>query len=331
MPLNRLVAQTIDPTSDGGAIAEFSSGLYVANFCNDYPQPFSYAASNAQRRNQYEAAVAALPANMFAPFTVQEWVSSGSEEFDTCLKWPAPVTDDPPVVKTPTADAQPAGARALRRAGLADHAGRGSSGGRADGLLGPLGTGRQHVPRHRDARLRRLCRGHRAAVHPYPAQLSTMDVSCASDMPEVHVVGAFPKTLAQATPATPAPGNQAGADGRRLAAIGASVVGDTVWHWWYIPGNAGDGLRGGRFRFEGDGPAYTATLTNVRWTDDTRVNGTLSWHQETGRITASVTVTGPGTLSATVDVAYDDYVPGGRATLTGTAGGQALAATVPIP
>ena len=52
---------------------------------------------------------------------------------------------------------------------------------------------------------------------------------------------------------------------------------------------------------------------------------------ETGRITASLTVTGPGTLSATVDVAYDDYRPGGRATLTGTSGGKALAATVPIP
>jgi pimeloyl-ACP methyl ester carboxylesterase len=101
VPLTRLVGQTIDPSEDGGAVAEFSSGLYVANFCNDYPQPFSYAASDAQRRNQYQAAVAALPANMFAPFTVQERVSSGSEEFDTCLKWPAPVTDDPPVVRTP--------------------------------------------------------------------------------------------------------------------------------------------------------------------------------------------------------------------------------------
>ena len=331
VPLTRLVDQTIDPSEDGGAVAEFSSGLYVANFCNDYPQPFSYAASNAQRRNQYQAAVAALPANMFAPFTVQEWVSSGSEEFDTCLKWPAPVTDDPPVVKTPPLTPN---LPVLVLSGELDSLTTPAEGRRVAEQMGPSARwvrvdNMYHVTAMLDfvdcaeGIVRRFIRT--------PAQLSTMDVSCASDMPEVHVVGAFPLTLAQTTPAAPAPGNQAGADGRRLAAIGASVVGDTVWHWWYIPGDRGDGLRGGRFRFEGDGPAYTATLTNVRWTDDTRVNGTLAWHQETGRITASLTVTGPGTLSATVDVAYDDYQPGGRATLTGTTGGKALAATVPIP
>ncbi|MEO3859581.1 hypothetical protein [Acrocarpospora sp. B8E8] len=41
---------------------------------------------------------------MFAPFTVEEWTTSGAEEFDSCLKWPKPAADDPPIVSgTPIA------------------------------------------------------------------------------------------------------------------------------------------------------------------------------------------------------------------------------------
>lgn len=332
VPLQRLVDATLDPASDSGAVAEFSAGLYVANFCNDYPQPFSYAVGNAQREAQYEAAVDALPDNLFAPFTVDEWVSSGSEEFDTCLKWPAPATDDPPVVKNPPLTPN---LPVLVLSGELDSLTTPAEGRRVAEQMGPSTRwvridNMYHVTAMLDlvdcaeGIVRRFIRN--------PGQLSTMDVSCAANMPEVHVVGDFPLRLAQATPATPAPGNQAGADARRLAAIGAAVIGDTVWHWWYIPGNRGDGLRGGQFRFAGDGPAYTATLTNIRWTTDTRVTGTLSWHQETGRVTGDVVVTGPGGLSVTVAVAYDDYEPGGRATVTGLTGtGTTLAATVPIP
>ena len=50
-----------------------------------------------------------------------------------------------------------------------------------------------------------------------------------------------------------------------------------------------------------------------------------------GRVTADMEVAGPGGLTATVSVAYDDYTPAGRATLTGMAAGKPLAATVPTP
>jgi hypothetical protein len=330
-PILRLVAQTIDPASDSGAVAEFSAGLYVANACNDYPQPFSYGVGNAQRRQQYAAAVAALPRDLFAPFTVDEWVTSGAEEFDSCLKWPAPQTDDPPITARPPL--VPATLPVLVLSGELDSLTTPAEGQRVAAQLGPSARwvrigNMVHVSAMLDfvgcasGLVRRFIRN--------PGQPSTLDTTCASHVPEIHVVGSFPVTLAAATPAAPAAGNQAGADGRRLAAIGAAVVGDTVWHWWYVPGVRGDGLRGGRWRFDGDGP-YTATLTNVRWTTDVRVDGTLKWNQNTGHITADLTVAGPGGLTATVSVAYDDYVPGGVATLTGTVAGKLLAATVPNP
>jgi hypothetical protein len=164
----------------------------------------------------------------------------------------------------------------------------------------------------------------------HPNQLKTMDASCAAHMPEVHVVGTFPATLGQTTPAAKRPGNTATADARRLAAIGAAVVGDAIWHWWYIPDTSGRGLRGGQFDIVGDGP-FDLTLTNVRWTGDVRVDGTGRWDQDTGEVSADLHVRGPGGLTADVTVSYSDYEPGGVATLVGTADGKKLVATVPNP
>ena len=79
-----------------------------------------------------------------------------------------------------------------------------------------------------------------------------MDVSCASRIPEVRVVGDYPRRLSGATPATPRKGNQAGSAGLRLAAVGAAAVGDAIAQWWYLPGSRGHGLRGGWFTVEGD-------------------------------------------------------------------------------
>jgi hypothetical protein len=137
--------------------------------------------------------------------------------------------------------------------------------------------------------------------------------------------------LANGASSPPGPDNQAGADARRLAAVGAAVVGDSIWHWWYAPGDSGRGLRGSTWQIVGGDLGYDMTLTNVKWTDDTSVTGTGTWDQETGHITASVTVTGPDGVSVSVQLGYDDYEPGSVASITGTAGGKALVAAVPAP
>src|SRR4029450_9074084 len=41
----------------------------------------------------------------------------------------------------------------------------------------------------------------------HPERLHTMDVSCAARIPEVRVLGEFPRRLSGATPATPAQGD----------------------------------------------------------------------------------------------------------------------------
>lgn len=76
---------------------------------------------------------------------------------------------------------------------------------------------------------------------------------------------------------------------------------------------------------------HDVVLTEVRWTNDTTVSGTGTWDRDTGQIAATLTLTVPGSHSATVTVAYHDYEPDAVAVLTGTADGKRLAARTPAP
>ena len=80
---------------------EWSAGQYSAVSCTDYPQAFDMRAPPAVRRAQYEAAVDALPDDVYAPFTVEEWTTSPVAEFDDCVNWPSPVRSDPPITGRP--------------------------------------------------------------------------------------------------------------------------------------------------------------------------------------------------------------------------------------
>src|SRR5215218_9703967 len=99
-PLLRLAAKSLH-TDDGGPVREWSAAQYSAVTCADYPQVFDMRAPEAVRRAQYQAAAGALPDDVYAPFTVEEWTTSPVAEFDDCVNWPAPVRHDPPVVGHP--------------------------------------------------------------------------------------------------------------------------------------------------------------------------------------------------------------------------------------
>jgi hypothetical protein len=165
----------------------------------------------------------------------------------------------------------------------------------------------------------------------HPEQLRTMDVSCASRIPEVRVVGEFPRRLSGATPATPRRGNQAGTGGLKLAAVGAAAVGDAIAQWWYLPGTRGHGLRGGWFTADGD-VSVKLDLHKLRFVADTVVDGTATWHTGTGKVTARVAVKGPHGASTTVRMRWNDLARHPRATVSGRTGsGDRLAASLPAP
>ena len=330
-PLLRLAAKSLY-TADGGPVREWSAGQYSSVYCTDYPQAFDMRAPLAVRQAQYEAAVDALPDGIFAPFTVEEWATSPVAEFDDCLHWPAPVRDDPPITGRPPL--VPPTLPVLVLSGGLDTLTTWTDGAVVAEQLGPSARWVKventiHVTALADpygcasGLVRQFVR--------HPERLQTMDVSCASRIPEVRVVGDFPRRLSGATPATARKGNQAGAAGLKLATAGAAAVGDAIAQWWYLPGSRGHGLRGGWFTLEGD-VSVKFDLHKVRFVADTTVDGTATWNTGTGQVTAQVVVKGPRGATTTLRMRWDDLARHPRATVSGRTGsGARLAATLPAP
>ncbi len=331
-PLLRLAAWEIF-TGNSGPADEFNDGSYQATTCLDYPQPFNYSASLPKRQRQYDAAAAALPKKLFAPFTVHDWVTEADEEFDACLDWPAPPKTFKPVNQTP----RPYAPKTLPVLVLS---------GDLDSLTTPfegrqtaqdMGSSARWVLVHNDVHINAMDDTYGCAsglVDEFiadPAGLRSMNASCVSHTPEVRVLGSFPRTLGQVTAATAGPGNQAGSTGRRLAAVGAAVVADAQWNWYYGDGVHGFGLRGGTENFSGPAAATVIKFHRVRWTTDTTVSGHARWNQATGLVRAWLLVTGPGASTAKVDLSYHDYASHPAAIITGTVAGKVLAARLPAP
>jgi pimeloyl-ACP methyl ester carboxylesterase len=329
-PLLRLAAQESD-AGDSGAYKDFSAGLYEAVSCSDYPAPFNYADSDAQRQAEYNAARTALPNNEFAPFTIHEWTTNSDEEFDSCLDWPAPVNNDPPIVTPPPY--APANLPVLVLSGDLDSLTTPAEG---QQVVADMGQQTRWVLFANDTHVNALedsvgcAEGIVRAFVTAPGTLNQIDTSCASSTPEVRVDGDYPTVLSDVTAATAGPANAAGVRGRRLAAVGAAALGDAIWHDFYVSGKIVNGLRGGTVKVTGSGP-YTLTFHDDAWTTDTTVNGTATWDESDGQVTAHLTVAGSDTSSATVVISYADRTPHSVATVTGTFDGQAIVATMPAP
>jgi pimeloyl-ACP methyl ester carboxylesterase len=331
VPLLRLTEQDVF-TGTSGPVRQFNDGLYQATTCLDYPQPFSYRQTPSERAASYARALAALPAGAFAPFTIHEWVTEPEEEFDACLDWPAPAHPDPPI--TTPAPYAPRNLPVLVLSGDLDSLTTPFEGRQTTADMGPSA---RWILIHNDTHVNAMddpvgcASGLVQTFIRAPARLKQMNASCATRTPEVRVVGTFPAKLSGVTAATGLRGNHADGTGRRLAAAGVAAVGDAVWRWYYGNGIRGWGLRGGTFRFSGDGSRIGIRLRRVRWTSDTRVTGTVRWNQVSGRIRARITVTGPGGNTASVRLRYSDYVQHSKATLSGSYQGRPIAAIMPAP
>jgi len=330
-PLLRLAAKSIY-TDDGGPVREWSAGQYTAVSCTDYPQAFDMRAPEPVRRAQYRAAVDALPDDTFAPFTAQEWTASPVAEFDDCIRWPAPVRHDPPITRRPPL--VPPTVPVLVLSGGLDTLTTWTDGAVVAAQMGPSARwvkveNSVHVTALGD--VDGCASGLVREFVRHPERLQTMDTSCAGRIPEVRVVGEFPRRLSGATPATPARGNHAGTAGLKLAAVGAAAVGDAIAQWWYLPGSRGHGLRGGWFTTQGD-ESVGLELHKLRFVADTVVDGTAAWNTTTGRVTARVTVKGPHGATTSLRLRWNDLARRSRATVTGRTGsGAHLAATLPAP
>ena len=334
-PLLRLAALSVGFDDTNEPLDGFSDGLYFAVSCTDYVQLFSRDARPAARARQYAAALRREPRRTFAPFSVTQWTEMDqyTEAYSACLDWPSRVHDTPPITRRPPL--VPARLPVLILSGGLDS-------------LTPRLDGATLVARQmgRSARLVTLANlthvteqdGDNACAESiyrrfvaWPAGLRRENTSCAGRVAPVHAVGAYPDRLAGAVPARPARGNRAGRTALRAVTVGLAAVGDEISRWPLLGGDVDRGLRGGRVTFAGSG-TLRIRLTGVRWVTNAAINGTASWRQASGWVTARLTIRMARGSVVRMTASWRVYAePGQRAVVTGSAGRARLAATAPAP
>jgi len=334
-PLLRLAALSVGFDDTNEPLDGFSDGLYFAVSCTDYVQLFSRDARPAARARRYAAALRREPRRTFAPFSVTQWTEMDqyTEAYSACLDWPSRVHDTPPITRRPPL--VPARLPVLILSGGLDS-------------LTPRLDGATLVARQmgRSARLVTLANlthvteqdGDNACAESiyrrfvaWPAGLRRENTSCAGRVAPVHAVGAYPDRLAGAVPARPARGNRAGRTALRAVTVGLAAVGDEISRWPLLGGDVDRGLRGGRVTFAGSG-TLRIRLTGVRWVTNAAINGTASWRQASGWVTARLTIRMARGSVVRMTASWRVYAePGQRAVVTGSAGRARLAATAPAP
>jgi pimeloyl-ACP methyl ester carboxylesterase len=280
-PLLRIAAEQTDWT-ESGVPEEFSSGMYVAVICNDYPQLWDIAAPRGQRRAQFDASVAYLrqtDPDAFAPFTVDDWLASPWTEYESCIKWPVPDPWVPPVDSPATYPDVPTLVLV----------------GDLDSITSAEGAQivADHFPNSTFVEVANT--GHVTALVDYSRCASDIVVefvrsrsagntSCASNYQEVRTTDEFPLRLGDLT-APPGPGT---VRQRRVASATTSTVGDLFPRWFALLGEEGVGLRGGTFTTTGL-DVVRFHLDGVKWVENLAVSGRVVWDRATGEITANVT------------------------------------------
>jgi pimeloyl-ACP methyl ester carboxylesterase len=335
-PLLRLAAMSINVDDANYPLPEFSDGLYFAVSCTDYVQLFSRDAAPAVRQRQYAAALRHEPARTFAPFTLSQWTSMDqyTEAYSACLDWPSPVHHVAPITRRPPL--VPASVPVLVMSGTLDsltpRLGGATLVARQMGKSARLVTfaNLTHVTLQ-DADDSCPASVYQAFVAD-PAGLATQNVSCAAKIAPVHTVGSYPLHLASATPATPAAGNKAGREALRAASVAVAAAGDEISRSPDLFASTDPGLRGGHVTLSYSGSDLTLKFSAVRWVSDAAIDGTATWNQATGRVTAHLTVHPARGAAVTVIARWLVFAqPGQPAIITGSQGKTPLAARCPAP
>jgi pimeloyl-ACP methyl ester carboxylesterase len=320
-PLLRLVAETTY-WGDAGPVREYSEAHYLAVACHDYPWSYDLHQPTAVRRQQLDAARAALPLNLFFPFPRDDWATSSWMSYDLCVTWPAPLHDDPPL---PAGRAYPNVPTLVLNGDLDQRTS--SEGARRVAASFPASTfvevanlGHVTALNDFDGCTEQLVRG-------FWQSLTVPDAGCAQrDYSPIRVAASFPRRLNDVA-GTWSSGT-APIKVRRAAVLAAATAADVTWRWQSMLGSEGVGLRGGTFSVDGDATAVF-TLAGYRLAENLGLTGEVRWNRKTGAVTANVTLDGAAT--GTLKLTWADDRPGTAASATGKVDGTTVAGAFPAP
>ena len=332
LPMLRLVAEA--NTYSAYAPSAFSYGLYEAVTCSDYPLLYDLYQPRAVRNQQYAAALQDARVhrpNLFAPFTVDEGIDSQVyiTPLDSCLPWSMPPEDLapgspgkplPPSVHFPAVPTLVLSGDLDSITSVIDASNTAEQFPDAVHVVVPnLG----HVVTDSDEIGCTL-----GIAHRFVTNLSPGDTSCVNLVRPVRTVPLFARLASELAPLEALKGNQANESQRRIAASGLEAVGDVIARWYVTYNDFDRGLRGGKFTYTRSLTGYVFTLTELKWTEDVSVSGTVSWDQDqdSNIITAQVTLKRASAPIGTLKIRWNDADIDATASVIGEIEGATLIA-----
>jgi pimeloyl-ACP methyl ester carboxylesterase len=295
---------------DGGAVAAYSAGLSMAVTCLDYPQLWDTAASNAVRRQQLRARIAATPRSVFHPFTAAAWWADPLYAYETCQEWPVRAPYDPPIPDDAALPAKPTLILNGDLDAVTTPEGARLVASRIPGSIYVSVKNAGHVTTYsRDSAECAI-----GIVQAFVAGSRALPTRCAAQTPNVRPVRSFPLTAAGAPNACRPGGGPARA--LRVATAALMTLDDAARRLDSLEAGAGLGLRAGSYVLKGT----AVTFRGARFTRDLAVSGRLARRGED--LAGTVTLAGAATGTLTVR-------PFGRSAYraAGTVGGARVSAS----
>ena len=317
-PLFRIGAEIEKGYAAGGAPKDYSYGYYQAVYCRDNPPIWDRGADFATRQDQLDQKIAALPDDVYAPFSKDAFLHSqyAYEAIFGCLHWPAPPFADPalPVTTpypdvpmlvlngemdftTPPSDAEAAASRF------------------PNATYVEIGNAGHVVARNIPCA--------RTIFQTFIATLQTGNTSCVGDVPPVQAVPTFPTTVKGAPEADSAVGDASTAAERRTAWAATWTLGDALGR----QRSSSFGLRGGTYEVS----SGAITFHRTRFVNDLRIGGSATYDRTLFTVTSNLTLDGPGNQDGTLSISFSTHEVNAVATITGMINGRVINLTTPAP
>ena len=339
LPLLRLMAETLsgvdsrDPTADA---TKWSAGLAAAVTCQDAPQIFNMnldPAARALERDRVIAERQATHPDTYAPFSFDEYrgLPLDYSFIDQCVTWPAPPPSHPPSIVVPPNAPYPA-VPALILSGdldnmttMADGAAAAKAFPNGMQLIIANGFHVNALPHSRSS-----CGA--AIVHRFITSLQPGDTRCAQDVPPVRLLPQFARRSTELDPASALPGNQADPEQLRMANAALFTVADVLTRVKNNSSEHGAGLRGGDFKIATQGARVRVTLSQIRWTEDLAVSGSIDAPTgRTGVVHASLHLVAASGQTGEISVGWPEGTVDSTAQMQGAMQGRPLLASAPAP
>ncbi len=167
-----------------------------------------------------------------------------------------------------------------------------------------------------------------------PHGLDKLNASCAPAVSPIHTVGVYAARLSEVPPLQPSAANDASGEELRLAAAAVSTAGDAIARYQATEAPLDHGLAGGKVRASAHGALLA--LHRDRLVPEVAVSGTVKLAPDQNSVDgdtvlATLTAKAPGLQTVSVVATWTTAGAGAVAQVTGRAGRQALAGSMPAP